>query len=176
MRDSAIVIPLAALRRIFVMLIVLIVLILAVLVVRTQLFRAGIGVLFAPSAAEIIDHSAYQSVFLTNGSSYYGKLEPQGDSWFLLTDVFYLSVSDENGTRLIKRGSEPWGPREPMVIPRDQVLVIENMRDDSDVVAAIRLYKSGQAPAVTPPPATAAPTATPTAVPSTARPSASPTR
>jgi hypothetical protein len=63
-----------------------------------------------------------------------------------------------------------------MVIPRDQILVIENMRDDSDVVAAIRLYKSGQAPALTPPPATATPTSAPTAVPSTTRPSPSPTR
>src|SRR5690348_3013411 len=107
MRDSAIVIPITALRRIFVMLVVLIALILAVLIIRTQLFRAGIGMLFAPSAAEVIDHNAYQSVFLNNGSSYYGKLEPQGDSWFLLTDVFYLSVSDQAGTRLIKRGSEP---------------------------------------------------------------------
>jgi hypothetical protein len=176
MRDSAIVIPVSALRRIFVMLLVLIALILVVLVVRTQLFRAGIATLFAPSAAEVIDHGAYQSVFLTNGSSYYGKLEPQGDDWFVLRDVFYLSISDQTGTQLIKRGSEPWGPREPMVIPRGQILVIENMRDDSDVVAAIRRYKSGQLPTVTPPPVTAAPTATPTTAPSTVRPSPSPTR
>ena len=173
MRDSAIVIPVTALRRIFVTLLVLIALILVVLVVRTQLFRAGIGVLFAPSAAEVIDHNGYQSVFLTNGSSYYGKLQPQGDDWFVLTDVFYISVSEQSGTQLIKRGSEPWGPKDPMVIPRDQILVIENMRDDSDVVAAIRRYKSGQQlPTVTPPPATA----TPTSASSTVRPSPSPTR
>ena len=92
MRDNAIVIPVSALRRIFVMLLVLIVLVLVVLVVRTQLFRAGISTLFAPSAAEIVDRNAYQSVFLTNGSSYFGKLEPQGDDWFVLTDVFYISV------------------------------------------------------------------------------------
>jgi hypothetical protein len=174
MRDSAIVIPVSALRRIFVMLLVLIALILVVLVVRTQLFRTGIGVLFAPSAAEVIDRNAYQSVFLTNGSSYFGKLVEQGDDWFVLTDVFYISVSDQTGTQLVKRGSEAWGPKEPMIIPRSQILVIENLRDDSDVVTAIRRYKSGQLPAATPPPATAAPTATPTAAPSTARPS--PTR
>lgn len=176
MRDSAIVIPVTALRRIFVMLLVLIALILVVLVVRTQLFRAGIGTLFAPSAAEVIDRNAYQSVFLVNGSSYYGKLEPQGDQWFALRDVFYLSVSDQTGTSLIKRGSEPWGPTEPMIIPKDQILVIENMREDSDVVAAIRRFKSGQLPAATVPPTTATPTVAPTAAPSTARPSPSPTR
>jgi len=174
MRDNAIVIPVSALRRIFVMLLVLIVLVLVVLVVRTQLFRAGISTLFAPSAAEIVDRNAYQSVFLTNGSSYFGKLEPQGDDWFVLTDVFYISVSDQTGTQLVKRGSEAWGPREPMIIPRTQILVIENLRDDSDVVTAIRRYKLGQLPAATPPPATVGPTLAPTAAPSTARPS--PTR
>jgi hypothetical protein len=173
MRDNAIVIPISALRRIFVMLLLLIVLILLVLVIRTQLFRAGVGTLFAPSAAEVIDRNAHQAVFLTNGSTYFGKLEPQGDQWFLLTDVFYLSVSDQSGTQLIKRGSEPQGPKEPMIIPKDQVLFIENLRDDSDIVVAIKKFKSGQLPAATPPPATAAPTATPTG---TVRPSPSPTR
>ena len=173
MRDNAIVIPISALRRIFLMVIFLIVLILLVLVVRTQLFRAGIGTLFAPSTAEVIDRNAYQAVFLTNGSTYFGKLEPQGDQWFLLTDVFYLSVSDQSGTQLIKRGSEPQGPKEPMIIPKDQILFIENLRDDGDIVTAIKKFKSGQVPAATPPPATTAPTVTPTG---TVRPSPSPTR
>lgn len=165
MKD-AIVIPVAALRRIFVMLLVLVALILVVLVVRTQLFRAGIASLFAPSAAEVIDRSAYQAVFLTNGSTYFGKLEAQGDAWFVLSDVFYLSVSDQSGTQLIKRGSEAQGPKEPMIISREQVLFIENLRDDGDIVTLIKKFKSGQLPSATPPP--------PTAQPSTARPSASP--
>jgi hypothetical protein len=154
------------------MLAVLIALIVLVLIVRTQLFRAGIATLFAPSAAEVIDRNAYQAVFLTNGATYFGKLEPQGDNWFLLSDVFYLSVSDQSGTQLIKRGSEAQGPKEPMIISREQVLFIENLRDDSDIVALIKKFKSGQLPSATPPPAT------PTVAPSTTRPSptASPTR
>lgn len=167
MKD-AIVIPIGALRRIFVMLLVLIVLILLVLVVRTQLFRAGLASLFAPSAAEVIDHNVYQAVFLTNGSTYFGKVQPQGDDWFLLSDVFYLSVSDQSGTQLIKRGSEAQGPKEPMIISREQVLFIENLRDDSDIVGLIKKFKSGQLPSATPPPAT------PTVAPSTVRPSPTP--
>ncbi|HEV8534124.1 MAG TPA: hypothetical protein VGR87_00155 [Candidatus Limnocylindria bacterium] len=169
MKD-AIVIPVSALRRIFLMLLVLIVLIVLVLIVRTQLFRAGIASLFAPSAAEAIDRGLYQAVFLTNGSTYFGKVQPQGDEWFLLYDVFYLSVSDQSGTQLIKRGSEAQGPREPMIIPRDQILFIENLRDDSEIVSTIKKFKSGQIPTATAPPAT------PTPAPSTARPSPSPTR
>ena len=53
-----------------------------------------------------------------------------------------------------------------MIISRQQVLFIENMRDDSDIVTLIKKFKSGQLPTATPPPPTAAPT--------TGRPSASP--
>src|SRR2546430_14046839 len=165
MKD-AVVIPVSALRRIFVMLLVLIALILVVLVVRTQLFRAGISTLFAPSAAEVIDHSAYQAVFLTNGSTYFGKLQDQGSDWFLLTDVFYLSTSDQSGTQLIKRGNEPQGPREPMIIPRDQILFIENLRDDGDIVTLIKKFKAGQLPTATAPPTTPPTTPSPTVRPS----------
>ncbi len=169
MRDSAIVIPVSALRRIFVMLLVLIALILLVLVVRTQLFRAGISTLFAPSAAEAIDRGAYQAVFLTNGSTYFGKLQPQGDDWFLLSDVFYLSASDQTGTQLIRRGSEAQGPKEPMIISREQVLFIENLRDDGDIVTLIKKFKSGQIPTATAPPATASARPSSTASPSPTR-------
>ena len=167
MRDGAIVIPVSALRRIFLMLVVLIALVLVVMVVRTQLFRAGISTLFAPGPMEIVDRNAYQAVFLTNGSTYFGKLQEQGDQWFTLSDVFYLTVTEDNSTQLTKRGSETQGPKEPMLIPRAQILFIENLRDDSQVVVAIKKYKSGELPSATPPPATVAPTATP-------RPSASP--
>src|SRR5438309_9758182 len=148
------------------MLLVLIALIVVVLVVRAQVFRAGIATLFAPDAAEVIDRSLYQAVFLTNGATYFGKLQPQGDQWFLLTDVFYLSASDQTGAQLIKRGSEAQGPKEPMIISREQVLFIENLRDDGDIVTLIKKFKSGQVPSASPPPATAAPT--------TSRPSATP--
>ena len=172
MKD-AIVIPVSAVRRIFVLLLVVIGLILLLLVVRTQLFRAGITTLFAPSAAEVINRDLYQAVFLTNGSTYFGKLQQQGDAWFVLTDVFYLSASEGSAPQLIKRGSEPQGPREPMIIPQAQVLFIENLRDDSEIVSAIRRFKSGQ-PIATAAPATAQPgTAAPTARPSTAAPSPS---
>jgi hypothetical protein len=174
-RDNSIVIPVSALRRVFVMLLVLIGLIILILIVRTQLFRAGISTLISPSVTELIDRSAYQAVFLTNGSTYFGKLQEQGDGWFFMTDVFYLTSSEQSGTQLIKRGSEAQGPKEPLIIPRAQVLFIENLREDGDVVTAIKRFKSGQLPVATPPPATPAPTVAPTTTrPATASPS--PTR
>jgi hypothetical protein len=168
-RENAIVIPVRALRRIFVMLLILIAVIVLILIARTQLFRAGISTLFAPSAAEMIERDGYQAVFLTNGSTYFGKLQPQGEDWFLLSDVFYLSASEASGTQLIKRGSEPQAPREPMIIPHAQVLFIENLRNDGEIVTLIRRFKAGDLPAATPPPATPARTAAPTAIPSPTR-------
>lgn len=169
MRDNAIVIPVGALRRVFLMLLVIIGLIMLILVVRTQLFRAGITTLFAPSAAEVIERDLYQAVFLTNGSTYFGRLQQQGDEWFVLTDVFYLSVSEDSAPQIIKRGSEPQGPREPMIIPQAQVLFIENLRDDSEIVAAIKRFKSGQGPVATAPPASPIRTTAPSATPSPTR-------
>jgi hypothetical protein len=170
MRENAIVIPVDALRRIFVMLLIVIGIILLILVVRTQLFRAGISTLFAPGVAEVIDRQLYQAVFLSNGSTYFGRLEQQGDEWFVLTDVYYLSATEDSAPQLIKRGSEPQGPREPMIIPQANVLFIENLRADSEIVTAITRFKSGQPPAATAPPVTPAQTVRPsTAAPSPTR-------
>jgi hypothetical protein len=168
--QNAIVIPMSALRRVFVLVIVLIALVALVLIARTQFFRAGVATLFDPGAAEVIDHTAYQSVLLTNGATLFGRLQPQGGDWFLMTDIYYLSTTDAGTPQLIKRGNEAQGPKEPLIIPKQQIVYIENMRDDSDVVGLIKKFKAGQLPAATPPPATVAPTAAP----STARPS--PTR
>lgn len=174
MRDNAIVVPISALRRIFIMLIVVIGLILAILVVRTQLFRAGISTLFAPGAGELIDRNGYQAVFLVGGQVFFGKLQEQGDKYFALSEVFYLSVNEQTGQQLIKRGTELHAPKDPMIIPAAEILFIENLRDDGSVATAIRQFKAGQIPAATAPPITAAPAATPTAKPSGASPS--PTR
>ena len=171
MHDGAIVIPIRALRRISLMLLIVIALVAVLFLVRAQSFRAGIPNLFAPSGADLVDHNGYQAVFLTNGSTYFGKLQPQGEDWFLLSDVFYLSSTEQGGAQLIKRGSESQGPKEPMIIPTQQILFIENLRDDGDVVAAIKKFKSGQLPAATPPQTSAAPT---TAAPSTSRPNPTP--
>lgn len=121
-----------------------------------------------PAAADQIDKPTYQVLFLNSGQAFYGKLTVADGDTYLLSDVFYLT-NDDNGqpTRLVKRGSEVFGPREPMVIQARQVLFFENLRDDSDLVKGIRAIKSGQ----TSPVVTAVPTAAPAAT-GTSRPSA----
>jgi hypothetical protein len=168
--NGAIVIPVSAVRRILIALAVVVVLIILLLLARQQLSRAGIATLFAPSALELIDGNGYQAVFLTGGQVYFGRLQQQGSLYFVLYDVFYLSVPSDPDAQpqLIKRGSEIQAPVDPMIIPTSQVLYLENLRPDGQVATAIRRFKAGEIPSATPPP--------PTAVPSTPRSSPSPTR
>lgn len=133
--------------------------------------RTDVGGIFARGAGSEIDRSTYQAVFLNGGQVYFGKLAVRGDEYFTLVDVYYLSPTTtgeaENAGQLIKRGTELHGPREPMILPARQILFIENLRDDSGVVEAIKRFRSGQQ---TPAPIR---TATPT---TTARPSPTATR
>jgi len=165
-----VVISTSAIRRALAALVIVFIVIVGAVYVR-PLVQRPVGV------ADQIDRNAYQSVWLTTGQMFIGHATV-GDESVSLTDVFYFAASNEASQpqqlgQLIKRGSELTGPREPMIIETRQVLFIENLRDDSQVVAAIRRFKSGEQPAATAapqPPATTQPPAAPTGTP---RPSAS---
>jgi hypothetical protein len=169
MSQNAIVLPASALRRIFVGLVVLILLMVVVLVARTQLFRFGV--------ASAIDRETYQAVFIVGGQVFFGKLQELGD-YFLLDDIFYLSVGSEEGAQgqLVKRGTELHRPTEPMIVPKNQVLFIENINPNGDVATAIRRFKAGELPAAAPPPITAAPRTPAPTTPAPTGPRPSPTR
>lgn len=152
-----------AIRRVFTALLVIAVLALVAVFGRQYLLRS-------PSVADQLDRNTYQAVFLTGGQVFFGHASVGPES-LALTDVFYLAPNTDTSQpqqlgSLVKRGSELHGPREPMIIALGQVLFIENMRDDSQVVQAIKRFKAGEQPAPAP-----APTAAPAA--STPRPSAS---
>ncbi|HSW37758.1 MAG TPA: hypothetical protein VLG37_05340 [Candidatus Saccharimonadales bacterium] len=85
-----------------------------------------------------INANGYQAVFLTDKSTYFGKLKEMNPNFFSLTDVFYLK---EGGGSLIKLSNELHGPKDYMYIPKSQVLFVENLKDDGQVVKAIKSYK-----------------------------------
>ncbi len=160
-RNESIAIPVALIRNVL----ALIALALVVAVVAVNRDRLPIA---SDPVSQAIDRSSYQAVFLTTSQVYFGRLTIDGDA-YLLADVYYIENPPQGETKgtLVKRGNELQGPKEPMVILKSQVVFFENMRDDSEVMSAIRLYKSGAQPA---PVATPAPVTNPTATP---RPSAS---
>ena len=132
-----------------------VVLIVAVVVIVVWQQRDRLNAVLGRDLAAQIDDARYQAVFLEGGYVFFGRLTARGDV-LLLSDVFYLSsLPDQQGSEpgtLVKRGNELWGPTEPMVIPREQVVFMENLRDDSQVLDAIRRFKSGETSPATPAP------------------------
>jgi len=102
----------------------------------------------------------YQAVFLSNGQVYFGKVEKNNKAEVVLEDIYYLQVTrplqqtqegqeqanPQGELSLVKLGNELHGPTDAMHINRDQILFIEDLKDDSNVFQAITNYKNGQNP------------------------------
>ena len=101
----------------------------------------------------------WQAVFLSNNQIYFGKVVKMNRKEITLEDIYYLqtvaqplqrSAGAEGPTQveqkltLVKLGSEIHGPEDKMTINRDFVLLIENLKQDSNVVEAIERYLSEQ--------------------------------
>jgi len=159
-KETAIYIPRSALRRSAIALLLILFAVGAYALVP-QLERVRTNL--AGGIPAQIDASRFQAVFLSGGQVFFGRLRAERDV-LLLSDVFYLtstpSGAEDPGT-LVKRGNEIFGPTEPMIIAREQVLFVENLRQDSQVVQAIERFKGGETPA-TPRPTTPAPRPSPT--------------
>jgi len=110
-----------------------------------------------------IDQGKYQAIFLTNGQVYFGKINSHNNTYVELVDIYYLQVKpvlqqgeegNENTNQnpqeqktelsLVKLGNELHGPMDRMMINKDQVVFVEDLKDDSKVTDAIRRYQQGQ--------------------------------
>lgn len=97
--------------------------------------------------------TAYWAVFLNNGQTYFGKLDPDdlNGNYIQLAEVYYLEKAADTtttgakaaagsstpGYNLIHLGNELHGPTDQMIINRSNVLFIEQLKPDSKVVTAI---------------------------------------
>ena len=141
-----------------------------VLVVLGVLFRDK---LFSkPSSSAAVKGTStsatYQSVFLTNGQVYFGKISDINSDYITLKDIYYLQVVQKQpiqGTpeqagqqaaaqaqpqqeiSLVKLGGELHGPVDEMHINRQQVLFYEDLKQDGSVVSAILKDKADKAAA-----------------------------
>jgi hypothetical protein len=104
---------------------------------------------------ELIQQDKYQAVFLNSqdGQVYFGKLEVFNRDIYQLTDIYYVRVENpiqpeganqpaQPNISLAKLGNELHGPQDAMFIRRDQVLYWENLKDDGQVVTAIKEFKA----------------------------------
>ena len=113
-----------------------------------------------------IDQGKFQAVFLTNGQVYFGRVGFHDSSYIELSDIYYLQVkpvlqqseggnANDNSANqaqqeqktelsLVKLGNELHGPLDRMMLNKDQVVFIEDLKDDSKVTEAITRYKQEQ--------------------------------
>jgi hypothetical protein len=109
--------------------------------------------------APVAKASGYQAMFLTNGQVYFGKLTDPNGVFPTMTDVYYLQVvqpplqgqqeqvqQQQQGQQpqisLVKLGNELHGPMDEMKINREHILFYENLKEDGQVVQAIKNYKA----------------------------------
>ena len=135
-----------------------------VLVITILIVLGVLGYVFRDKLTKIsrdTSLSNFQAVFLTNGQVYFGRLSDSGGGRYVtLEHIYYLQVTPvlqtktegQPGTQasaqqqqmsLVKLGSELHGPEDEMRINRDQILFIENLKEDGRVVQTIKDYEAG---------------------------------
>lgn len=110
-----------------------------------------LGLSTKSSENSYVDKKDYQAVFLNGGQVYFGKINALNDRYIDLSDIYYLNTNDQNGQSasqstqpnlsLVKLGCELHGPRDQMVINREQVMFWENLKNDSKVSTAIKQWQ-----------------------------------
>lgn len=99
-----------------------------------------------------VDKSKFQAVFLNGGQVYFGKIQDLNEKYLRVVDIYYLRVNQqvqpdrENQAAaadisLVKLGCELHGPKDEMLVNREQVIFWENLKDDGQVAKAVEEYK-----------------------------------
>ena len=88
-----------------------------------------------------VEKDKFQSVFLTGGQVYFGKITNITDTQVTLENIYYLRDNSGSDQSLVKLGSELHGPEDKMFIERKNVQFWENLKPDSQVAKAIADYE-----------------------------------
>lgn len=106
---------------------------------------------------EKVTKSDWQAVLLNVGDQLYvGKISDSNDQFVLLRDAFRVQVvaeKDNNSSLKIVRVSEGiHGPTNDIRINRDSIAIIEDLRSDSSIIAAVENYDKQKGASVSPTP------------------------
>ena len=104
------------------------------------------------SESKYVSTNSYQAVFLAGGQVYFGQIKSLNSKYLRLQDSYYLRVNQtvqpnqstsasSNDVSLVKLGCELHGPRDEMLVNRDQVIFWENLKGDGQVAKAVSDYK-----------------------------------
>ena len=123
------------------------------LFISSILLVAGTLLLFvwkvaSPQLAKVFEgeEKDYQTVFLDNGQVYFGKVAKIDSNFVYLEDVFYLQANDKGKNPvLVEMGTaELHKPQNHVKINREKILMIQDLKPESDVITAIGNYRQGQ--------------------------------
>lgn len=128
-----------ATKSLFVFGLIIIAVIAVAFLYRDKIFKDGV----------LVDEPfAYSAVFLSNGQVYFGHIVKNGELEMVLEDVYYLKspaqgaeqgqTAQQASLELVKLGGEIHGPTNELRVNRTQILFYEKLRDDSQVVEAIK--------------------------------------
>lgn len=120
-----------------------------ILLVYVGYATRGFGV-WKEKSTEGFQTGSYKAVFLSNGQVYFGKLTGMDSKYATLKDIYYLQVQkiqpadtsteSQNKLTLIKLGNELHAPVDEMKINTDQVLFVEDLKEEGKVMQAMKRY------------------------------------
>jgi hypothetical protein len=93
------------------------------------------------SLTSAVDRHRYQAVVLSSGVVYFGHLREADGDFYELRDAFFIQEVKKPGAAAPTRSvlplkNEVHGPENRMLIPRGQIVSVENLRTDSPVTKA----------------------------------------
>lgn len=106
------------------------------------------------TGAESGKTSGWKAIYLNNGQVYFGHVNKGLGSFVTISDVYYLPIQkqadlmpgreiSDQGTQIVltKLGSALPNPTNQLRINRNSVVMIEDLRNDSKIVDAIKKMK-----------------------------------
>lgn len=92
--------------------------------------------------AGVIDSSRYQAVILSNDKVYFGRIDDASDEFFQLDNAFFLretraDAEAEPERSLLPVNREIHAPDNTMLIRKDEVVLVENLAEDSPILTEI---------------------------------------
>jgi hypothetical protein len=126
----------------------------AVVVILLLAVVAYIGVTNNSTAdeASYVNTSKLQAVFLNTGQVYFGNIKSLNNTYFVLTNIYYLQTSSASGSSststsntsvsLVKLGCELHAPYDQMVINSSQVTFWENLQSSGQVAQAVAKFEA----------------------------------
>lgn len=100
----------------------------------------------AEAFAAAIDEDRYQAVILSNDKVYFGQIRSISDEFFQLDNAFFLRETRESEEAepvraLLPVNREIHAPENTMLIRKDEVVLIENLAEDSPILTEITRQK-----------------------------------